>query len=147
DFAVSGLPYYPQVTKSPGNPFVGGSAFWAVNGRPKEQDKATSQFLDWLAQPEQAAKWYQETGFLPLTRDAYNLTLEDYYKPLGQWQKLVSVYAKDPSTHNRGIRVRNYSKIRTMFNQRLTKALDGEEPATVMLKSASTEAGQIMKQR
>ncbi len=147
DFGVSGLPYYPQVTKSPGNPFVGGSAFWAVHGRAAEQDKATAAFLGWLAEPKRAAQWYQETGFLPLTKDAYNLTLDDYYKSLGQWQPLVAVYAKDPSVLNRGFRVRNYDKIKAMFNQRLNNALKGQEPATVMLKSASTEAGKLMQQR
>ncbi|MFO5137588.1 hypothetical protein RCK83_23975, partial [Salmonella enterica subsp. enterica serovar London] len=79
-------------------------------------------FLGWLAEPKRAAQWYQETGFLPLTKDAYNLTLDDYYKSLGQWQPLVAVYAKDPSVLNRGFRVRNYDKIKAMFNQRLNNA-------------------------
>src|SRR5690606_26153289 len=38
DFAVTGLPYYPQVTSNPGNPFVGGSALWATSGHAKDSD-------------------------------------------------------------------------------------------------------------
>src|SRR5690606_23852513 len=33
DFGVSGLPYYPQVTKTPGNPFVDGAALWVTAGQ------------------------------------------------------------------------------------------------------------------
>src|SRR3546814_3508786 len=55
-FGVSGLPYYPEVTKSPGTAFVGGSALWAVCGHSEGQDKATAPFLGWLAQHENVAK-------------------------------------------------------------------------------------------
>lgn len=146
-FGVSGLPYYPQVTKKPGNPFVGGSALWAIKGHEAGQDKGSAAFLGWLAQPKNAALWHQNTGFLPLTRDAFNLTLDTYYKPLGEWESLVKVYINDPSNLNRGFRVNNYPQIRAMFEQNLEKALRGEQPAVTALQTSSAEAGKIMRGR
>lgn len=147
DFAVSGLPYYPEVTKTPGNPFVGGSALWAISGMSKENDAASVEFLAWLAQPKQASNWFQHTGFLPLTKQAFDQTDKAYYKNLGDWQQLVAVYATSPAVTSRGFRVSNYPKIKAMFQQKLDGAFNGKQPAVTALKSASAEAGQIMRER
>ncbi|NYT61347.1 extracellular solute-binding protein [Alcaligenaceae bacterium] len=147
DFGVSGLPYYPEVTQKPGNPFVGGSALWAISGLSKESDAASIQLLAWLAQPAQASHWFQSTGFLPLTKQAFDQTDGGYYKSLGDWRNLVAVYASNPPVMSRGFRINNYPKIKAMFRQKLDGAFNGQQPAVTALKSASAEAGQIMRER
>lgn len=144
DFSLTGIPYYPQVTSHPGNPFVSGSALWATSGHAKDSDAASAAFLQWLAQPEQAARWYQETGFLPLTQQAFEKTDSSYYKKLGDWQKLVAAYQNPSSDSNRGFRIDNYPRIRAMFSQTLEKALSGNEPAVTALKTAAAQASQLM---
>ncbi len=144
DFALRGLPYYPQVTNKPGNPFVGGSALWATTGHAKDSDAASAAFLSWLAQPEQAARWYQETGYLPLTREAFDKTGDDYYKKLGDWKSLVAVYQNAPSDSSRGFRIDNYPRIRAMFRETLDNALSGKEPAVTALKMAASQASSLM---
>src|SRR5690606_4275983 len=79
NFGVSGLPYYPEVTKQPGNPFLSGSALWVIAGQPKEADNATAKFLSYLAQPKQAAGWFQDTGYLPLTKQALAAVDKSYF--------------------------------------------------------------------
>ena len=147
NFAVSGIPYYPQITKTPGNPFVTGSGLWLTKGHSAEQDKASTAFLGWLAQTNNAAKWYQETGFLPLTHEAFNATGAGYYKGLGQWRDLVAVYGQKPENTTRGFKVHNYHQIRSVFNNTLTNALEGNQPAMVALKTAATEANKLMAQK
>lgn len=146
NFAISGLPYYPEVTKKPGNPFVGGSGLWAISGLSKESDAASVQFLSWLSQPKRAADWYQRTGFLPLTKQAFSQTDKSYYKNLGDWRSLVAVYETKPAVTSRGFRVKNYPQIRAMFREKLDSAFNGKQPAVTALKSASAEAGKIMRQ-
>jgi multiple sugar transport system substrate-binding protein len=145
DFSVSGLPYYPQVTKNPGAPFVSGSALWATDGHSKDSNAASAAFLSWLAQPKQAARWFQETGYLPLTQQAFDSTGNDYYQKLGDWKTLVAAYAKDPGSNSRGFRIDNYPRIRLMFRQTLENALDGKEPAVTALKTAAAQASTMMK--
>lgn len=147
NFGMSGLPYYPQVTQKPGNPFVGGGALWATDGHTPTQNKATADFLSWLAQPKNAAAWYQETGYLPLTQQAFGMTDKAYYKNLGDWQNLVAVYANQPVITGRGFKISNYPKIKAMFRKTLDRALNGQEPAVTALGSASTEASKIMRER
>src|SRR5690606_18055812 len=128
--------YYPEVTTKPGNPFVGGSALWAISGLSKESDAASIQLLDWLAQPTQAANWFQSTGFLPLTKQAFEQTDQGYYKNLGDWRNLVAVYASTPPVMSRGFRINNYPEIKAMFRQKLDGAFNGQQPAVTTLKSA-----------
>ncbi|MER1968352.1 extracellular solute-binding protein [Castellaniella sp. GW247-6E4] len=145
-YAVSGLPYYPEVTKQPGSPFVSGAGLWLTKGD-KPRTEATVQFLAWLAQPEQAAKWYQRTGFLPLTRAAFEQTPDTYYKNMGQWRELVAVYSQKASATGQGFRIANYPSIRARFHQILDSALEGQQPAVTALKLAATEANKMVRQK
>jgi multiple sugar transport system substrate-binding protein len=146
-FGLTGLPYYPQVTKTPGNPFLDGTGLWATAGHPDAENKATVQFLSWLAEPDNAARWYQKTGFLPLTRQAFEQTSESYYKNHGiePWRELVAVYAKPPSETGRGFKIKNYPQIREMFHKKLDDALGGQYPAVTALTTAKSEATRIMQ--
>ncbi|MGB6103740.1 MAG: extracellular solute-binding protein [Pusillimonas sp.] len=144
DFSLTGLPYYPQVTANPGSAFVGGSALWVTAGHSKESDAASAQFLAWLAQPKRAAQWFQATGFLPLTQQAFAQTEKSYYKKLGDWQELVAAYSQSPGANGRGFRIDNYPKIRAMFHDTLEKALNGNQSAPTALKTAAAEAGKMM---
>src|SRR5690606_31334419 len=146
NFGVSGLPYYPEVTKEPGNPFLSGSALWVIAGQAKESDNATAAFLSYLAQPKQAARWYQDTGYLPLTKQAFEETGKSYYRNLDQWSSLVAAHAGKPDERSRGFRVKNYPEIRDMFHDQIMQALRGEQPAMTTLKLAGTEARKIMEQ-
>lgn len=147
NFSVSGLPYYPQVTDKPGNPFVGGSALWVTAGHSKESDASSARFLGWLAEPKQAAQWYQKTGFLPLTQQAFAQTDKSYYKDLGEWQSLVAVNARSPGNRGRGFRIDNYPQIHAMFHRTLEQALNGQQPAVTALKTAAAEAGKMMSSK
>lgn len=147
NFAVSGLPYYPEVTATPGTPFAGGSALWSIKGHSKEADAASVQLMEWLADTQRASQWYQKTGFLPLTQQAFAATPDSYYQNKGQWRELVSAYSAKPGVSGQGFRVKNYPKIKTMFGETLDRALKGNEPAVTALKFASTEAGKIMQER
>ncbi|MYN11912.1 extracellular solute-binding protein [Pusillimonas sp. TS35] len=144
DFAVSGLPYYPEVTRTPGLPFVSGSALWATSGHAKASDAASAAFLSWLAQPERASAWFQKTGYLPLTAQAYKATDSNYFKSLGGWQELVAAYGRAPTDNSRGFRIDNYPSIHAMFKQTLEQALDGKQPAVTALKTASAQASKMM---
>ncbi|TFL08856.1 extracellular solute-binding protein [Pusillimonas caeni] len=147
DFGVSGLPYYPQVTKQPGNPFVDGAAFWLTAGQSADQEKAVAEFLAWLTQPENAAAWYQETGFLPLTEQAFAATGDSYYRNLGDWRHLVAVYNQKPAVTASSFKIKNYPKIRAMFHLTLQRALSGEQSAPTALNTASAQATRLMREK
>ncbi|HEX7386149.1 MAG TPA: extracellular solute-binding protein [Castellaniella sp.] len=144
-YAVTGLPYYPDVTRSPGNPFVSGSALWVMKSSKPVTDAAAS-FLGWMAQPKQAASWYQQTGYLPLTQAAFEQTPASYYNNLGQWRNLVAVYAMRGAVTSQGFRIRNYPAIHARFEQIIDNALDGKQSAVTALNTAAFEGNQLAHQ-
>ncbi|MFV0284016.1 MAG: extracellular solute-binding protein [Castellaniella sp.] len=144
-YAVSGLPYYPEVTRKPGNPFISGAGLWVMKSEKSVTD-ATVAFLGWLSQPEQAARWYQQTGFLPLTQAAFDATPSSYYAKLGQWRDLVAVYSNKAALTAQGFRIHNYPAIRTRFQKILDSALSGQQPAVTALNAASAEANRLVRQ-
>lgn len=146
-YAVAGLPFYPEVTTTPGNPFISGAGLWATKAAGKEQGTATVGFLAWLAQPEQASRWYQQTGFLPATQAAFEATPASYYADRGQWRDLVAVYARAGRPTAQGFRIHNYPSIRAKFHQILQSALDGKQPAVTALRTAAAEANKLVAQR
>lgn len=143
-FGVSGLPYYPEVTAEPGLPFIGGGALWATKGHAKEDDVATVSFLSWLAQPEQATKWYQNTGFLPLTRTAFQNAKSDI-GVAGQWNSLIAPYSTQPVALSHGFRINNYPEIRALLNQSIGSALGGQQTAVAALRAASEAASELSR--
>src|SRR5690606_28856575 len=145
-YAVSGLPYYPEVTRTPGNPFVSGAGLWVMKTAKPVTD-ATAAFLGWLSQPEQAARWYQQTGYLPLTQAAFDATPAGYYANLGQWRDLVAVYSRKATLTAQGFRIHNYPAIRSRFQQILDSALSGQQPAVTALNVAAAEANKLVRQR
>lgn len=142
DFGVTGLPFYPEVTSTPGLPFVGGAALWSTSGHSKEDDAATAKFLSWLAQPDNAAKWYEETGYMPLTKQAFEKA-SSRGAVRAQWKDLVAPYAQEPVATARGFQIKNYPEIRALFEQSLDRALNGDEPAMTVLQAASAKASKI----
>ncbi len=146
NYAISGLPYYPEVTKKPGNPFISGAGLWLIKSD-KQHNQAAAKFLSWLAQPAQSAKWHQETGYLPLTNAALKHTPASYYQHLGHWRDLIVAYAKKSAPTAKGFKINNYPAIRTRFHQILDSALNGNQPAVTALNNAAAVANSLIAKK
>lgn len=142
-FGVAPLPYYPQETSRPGRPFVSGAALWAVSHKPTDEDKATADFLSWLAKPVNAAKWSQNTGYLPLTGAAFEESNVSYYRSISGLQELVDEMRTAPVSTGRGFRINNYPTINIMLNNMFDNVITGKTPPVVGLSNAATETRRI----
>lgn len=146
-FGVAPLPYYDQATKSAGQPFVSGSALWALEGHPQAQEKATAQFLAWLSKPVVAAEWHQRTGFLPLTEAAFRASDVSFYKSIPGAQSVIASMSNRPASNSRGFRMANYTRIEPVLNQQLNDAFEGKVPPVAALNNAASQARSIAAQR
>jgi len=146
-FGVAPLPYYDQATKEAGSPFISGSALWAIDGHPQAQEKATAQFLAWLAKPVNAAEWHQRTGYLPLTDAAFRAADVSFYDKVPGAHALVqSMLGKSAST-SRGFRMANYDRVEAVLNDELNEAFDGKTPPVAALNRAADQARKLAQQR
>ena len=67
------LPYWPDVAGAPQNSTIGGATLWVLRGRPDAEYSGVAKFFAFLSKPEVQARWHQNTGYLPVTRAAFEL--------------------------------------------------------------------------
>jgi sn-glycerol 3-phosphate transport system substrate-binding protein len=137
DFGVAMLP----AAKRRGSP-TGGGNFYVFKKAPKDQQVAAAKFAKFMTQPERAAQWGMDTGYVAVRPDAWATPkMTEYVKGFP-----VASVARDQLQYS-------VAELSTHDNQRVTKALnDGiqaaltgaKEPAAAM-KDAQAEATRILR--
>jgi sn-glycerol 3-phosphate transport system substrate-binding protein len=119
DFGVARLPYYPDVPGAPQNSIIGGASLWVFNGKTKAEYKAIANFFSFISQPEIQALWHQNTGYLPITKAAYELTKSQgfYNTNPGPEIAINQLLNKEPTPNSMGIRFGNFNIIREIEDQ------------------------------
>lgn len=144
-FAVSALPYYSDVPGAPQNTIIGGASLWAMGGKKVEEYKAVAKFFKFLSQPEVQAKWHQETGYLPITKAAYELTKKSgfYEKNPGTDVSVKQMIVKT-TDKSRGIRLGNFAQIRTVIDEELENVWTGKKTAQQALDNAVKRGDELL---
>ena len=96
-----------------------------MEGHPKDQEKATAQFLAWLSKPVVAAEWHQRTGYLPLTEAAFrasDVVLQEHSRSASRdrFHERPSVRQQPRLPHGE---LHAYEPV---LNQQLTDAFEGK---------------------
>ena len=128
DVGVARLPYYPDVKGAPQNSIIGGASLWVFNGRPKAEYAAIANFFSFISKPEIQAYWHQNTGYLPITKAAYELTKsQGFYKSNpGPEVAILQLLNKAPTKNTMGIRFGYMSQIREIEDQTWEDILAGK---------------------
>lgn len=146
EFGVSMLPYYEDVEGAPQNSIIGGATLWAFAGKPEDEYEAVARFYDYLYSPEVQAKWHQETGYLPITFAAYELSKEQgYYEEDPRAEVSINqMTGKEPTDASKGLRLGNFLKIRDVINEELEAVWSGDKTAEEALADAKQRADQLL---
>jgi sn-glycerol 3-phosphate transport system substrate-binding protein len=128
DFGVARLPYYPEVKGAPQNTIIGGASLWVFNGKSKPEYQAVADFFSFISLPEQQAFWHQNTGYVPITTAAYELTKKQgfYDKNPGHEVAIKQLLNKAPTGNSMGIRFGNFNIIREIEDQTWEDILAGK---------------------
>ena len=122
---------------APQNTIIGGASLWAMGGKKNDEYKGVAKFFKFLSQPEVQAKWHQETGYLPITKAAYELTRKSgfYEKNPGTDVSVQQMIVKT-TDKSRGIRLGNFAQIRTVIDEELENVWAGKKTAKEALDNA-----------
>ncbi len=128
DFGISTLPYYSDVQGAPQNTVIGGASLWVFNGKKKDEYQCVGKFFAYLSQPEVQAKWHQDTGYLPSTLAAYELTKKSgfYTKNPGTDVSVEQMVVKT-TDKSRGLRLGNMVQIRAIMEEELENVWGGKK--------------------
>ena len=145
---VGMLPVYGDVAGAPQNSIIGGATLWVLKGRPDAEYKGAAKFFAYLSRPDVQAQWHQETGYLPITLAAAELSEKQgfYAKTPGTDLPTKQMNLKPPTENSKGLRIGNFVQIRDVVNEELEAVWGGKKSAKEALDSAVKRGNELIKQ-
>ena len=133
--------------KKPQNSIIGGASLWVLNGHSKKEYEGVAAFLEFLAGNDMQIYWHKETGYFPITLNAYNqLKVEGYYKenPL-QEVGIDQLNRAIPTKISRGLRLGYFVQIRNIINEELELVWNGKKTPKEALDNAVARSNVQLK--
>jgi len=142
------LPYWPDVDGAPQNSIIGGATLWVLRGRSAAEYKGVAKFFGYLSKPEVQAAWHQNTGYLPVTRAAFDLTRAQgfYDRNPGTAISIEQITLKPPTENSRGLRLGSFVLIRDVIDDELEHAFAGKKSAQAAMDSAVERGNRLLRQ-
>ncbi len=146
-FGIAMMPYSPDVRPKPQNSIIGGATLWVLQGRPKEEYKGVAKFLTYLSSAPVQAKWHQETGYVPITLAAADITEKaGFYKKFPGRDVAVQELTLNPPTENsKGLRIGNFVQIRDVVDEELEAVWSGKKTAKAALDEAVKRGNELLR--
>jgi sn-glycerol 3-phosphate transport system substrate-binding protein len=148
DWGTAPLPYYADVAGAPQNSIIGGATLWVMGGKKDDEYKGVAKFFTFLSDTDRQAYLHQESGYLPITKAAYEKTKASgfYEKNPGRDTPLVQLTQKAPTENSRGLRLGNMVQMRDMWAEEIESALAGKKTAKQALDDAVTRGNAALRQ-
>jgi sn-glycerol 3-phosphate transport system substrate-binding protein len=142
------LPYWPDVPAAPQNSIIGGATLWVLRGRPEEEYNTVARFFAYLSQPQVQAAWHQNTGYLPVTQAAYELSQDQgfYARSPGARIAIEQITHKPPTENSLGLRLGSFALVRDAIEDELEDAFAGRKSAKDALDAAVTRGNELLRQ-
>ena len=146
-FDVRPLPYWEALVSEPQNTIIGGASLWVMEGQEPEEYKGVAAFLNFLSSPEIQAKWHQDTGYLPITVEAGDLTRSQgfYDANPGTDVAVIQMTAKEPTANSKGLRLGSFDQIRGIIDEELEAVWSGDKDAQAALDSAVERGNALLR--
>ncbi|MCC8955600.1 sn-glycerol-3-phosphate ABC transporter substrate-binding protein UgpB [Bradyrhizobium sp. Pear77] len=142
------MPYEPDVQGAPQNSIIGGATLWVLRDRPRAEYAGVAKFFAYLSRPEVQAAWHQNTGYLPITRAAFDLSRTQgfYERNPGASISIEEVTLKPPTDNSKGIRLGSFILIRDVIEEELEQVFTGKRSAQAAMDNAVERGNRLLRQ-
>jgi sn-glycerol 3-phosphate transport system substrate-binding protein len=142
------MPYWPDVPGAPQNSIIGGATLWVLRDRPPAEYVGVAKFFSFLSKPEVQAAWHQNTGYLPITRAAFDMTRAQgfYERNPGTAISIEQITLNPPTENSRGFRLGSFVLIRDVIEDELELAISGRKPVPEAMSSAVERGNRLLRQ-
>lgn len=146
-FGIAMMPYSPDVASKPQNSIIGGATLWVLQGKPAAEYKGVAKFMTYLASTPVQAKWHQETGYVPITLAAADVTEKaGFYKKFPGRDIAVQELTLNPPTENsKGLRIGNFVQIRDVVDEELESVWSGKKDSKTALDDAVKRGNELLR--
>lgn len=147
DFEVRLLPYWKSIVRSPQNTIIGGASLWVMSGHNRAEYKGAGEFLSFLSSPKVQAAWHQNTGYLPITAEAGEVTRAAgfYEKNPGTDIAVIQMTANEPTANSKGLRLGSFDQIRKIIDEELEAIWSGDKSAKAAMNSAKRRGDVLLR--
>ncbi len=149
-WAPAFLPYDPEIIAKPINSIIGGASLWTMTapGRTTDEYKGAAEFLKFIGLPDNDARWHQQTGYVPVTMAGYDLTRQQGYydKNPGTDLPFQQLTRGQVTANSKGIRLGRMLELRSIIDEELEKALQGQQNAKQALDAAVTRGNKVLRE-
>ncbi len=141
------LPYYADVEGAPQNSIIGGASLWVLQGKPDDHYPGVAAFFEYLSSPEVQADWHQFSGYLPITKAAYELGKEQgyYEEHPGSDTGIKEITLNPPTENSKGLRFGNYVQVRDIISEEMESVLTGAKTGQEAADSAVERGNKLLR--
>ena len=146
NFGQTMLPLDTDVAQAPQNSIIGGATLWVLRGQPEEHYAGVAAFMKYLSTPEVQAWWHQETGYVPITTAASDLSREQgfYDENPGTDTAIKELSLNAPTPNSRGLRFGNFVQVRDVINEEMEALWAGDKTAREAMDEAVARGNALL---
>ena len=146
-WSVNFIPYHDDVKGAPQNSIIGGASLWVMAKKPAADYKGVARFFSFLSQPEIQMYWHTSTGYVPITRAAYEMTKQSgfYEKHPGYELAVRQLTNKAPTENSKGLRFGNYVQGREVIEEEMEAVFSGQKDAKTAMNDAVRRGNDILR--
>ena len=147
EFSQAMLPLDTGAADKPQNSIIGGATLWVLAGHTPEQYNCVAQFFQFLSLPEQQAAWHQQTGYVPITTAAWELSKEQgfYETNPGTDTAIKQLSLNTPTPNSKGLRFGSFVQIRDIINEELEAVWSGDKDAKTAMDAAVSRGNELLR--
>jgi len=147
DWAVTSIPYWDDVAGAPQNAIIGGASLWVMGGKTNNAYKGVAKFFSFLSRPEVQMEWHKDTGYVPITYAAYDMTKKSgfYQQNPGAEVAIKMLTNKPPTSNSKGLRFGNYVQGREVIEEEMEGVFSGKKEPKAALDEAVKRGNEILR--
>lgn len=144
-FSATFLPYWGSIEGAGTSSFIGGAALFAMAGKPDAENKCTADFFQFLTSPELQKFYHQATGYVAITKAAYELAkAEGYYEKEPVAEVGIQQLMLPSGEWSKGYRLGFYPQIRAVMEREYGKIFSGETTVKDAMEAIEKEGNELL---
>lgn len=147
EFGQAMLPLDTKVRSAPQNSIIGGATLWVLNGHDAESYKGVAEFFKFISSAEQQAAWAEQTGYVPVTTAAYELSKSRgfFEQNPGTDTAIKQLSLNTPTPNSKGVRFGNFVQVRDVINEELEAVWAGQKDAKTAMDDAVARGNELLR--
>lgn len=132
----------------PLNSTIGGAALWVLAKKSPEEQAGAAAFLDFVAKTETQVWWSKNTGYVPVTKAAYDaMKAEGYFEKHPTREIAIQQLSRGtPNENSRGFRFGNHNQTGAIMLEELQAVWTGQKGVQEALDSSVARGNEVLRQ-